>query len=69
MFLFFKVFISALGPTQLPTQWILSYFSQTVNRQEREAVINVNFHDNECEIIKSRWKIKENNILVDSILQ
>jgi ribosome-associated toxin RatA of RatAB toxin-antitoxin module len=59
-----------VGPIQLPTQWILSYFSQTVKLQERVAVISVNFHDNEREIIKSRWKIKENNnnIHVDLIV-
>jgi hypothetical protein len=69
MFLFFRMFISVLGPNQLPTQWILSYFSQKVNRQEREAVITVNFHDNESEIIKSCPKIRENNnIHVDSIV-
>ena len=69
MFLFFRVFVSDLGPTQLPTQWILSYFSPKVNRQEREALITVNFHDNESEIIKSCPIIRENNnILVDSIV-
>lgn len=68
MFLFFMVFISSFRPTQLPTQRIMSYFSPKVNRQERVAVITVNFHDTEREIIKSCLKIRENNINVDSIV-
>jgi ribosome-associated toxin RatA of RatAB toxin-antitoxin module len=63
------VFISALGPIQILNQWVLSYFFQTANLQERVTVITVNFHENESEIIKSRWKIKENDgINVDSVV-
>jgi hypothetical protein len=67
MFLFCRVSRSALGPTQYPTQKILSYFFPKINRQERETLITATFAEKDREIISRRKSKENNNNPMDSI--